>query len=109
MLPSPSEPNELLAMLGAVALSVKPPPVKTAGEYFGLCAPPGTATPSARSDRVPPPANPQGCDSAVFATFAQATLATLATTRRPGYQPIPRNRYAVDRLIECAGNAVVAL
>ena len=109
MLPNPTEPNEFLAMLGAVALGMKPAPVQTAGEFFGLSAPPCPATPAARPDRVQPPANPQGCDSATFADFAMATLATLATLHRPDYQPTPRNRYAVDRLIECASKRMVAL
>jgi len=86
MRPSPTEPNELLAMMGAVALSVKPPPIQTVGEFFGLSAPPWPATSSDRSDRVPPPASPQVGDSATFTGFAMATLATLATIRRPGYQ-----------------------
>lgn len=119
MLPSPVEPNELLAMMGAVALSVKPAPVQTAGEFFGLSAPPWPAgqsggnvaawTNPTRAGTGQDELHSASGDSATFTGFALATLATLATTRRPGYQPIPRNRYAVDRLIECAGKQMVAL
>lgn len=119
MLPSPTEPNELLAMLGAVALSVKPAPVQTAGEFFGLSAPPWPAghsggngsmrTTPTRAGTDPDALHRAAGDSATFNTFAMATLATLATIHRPGYQPTRRDGYAVDRLIECAGKTMVAL
>jgi hypothetical protein len=106
-------------MMGAVALSVKPPPVKTAAEFFGLSAPPWPAGQS--GGNVAAWTNPAlvgtgsdalhsaSGDGAAFNTFAMATLATLATLHRPGYQPTPRDGYAVDRLIECASKHMVAL
>lgn len=107
MRPNPTEPNELLAMLGAIALSTKPAPVQTLGEFFGLCAPHGTARPANQFDHVPAPPSPQvSGDSAAFANFA---LATLATIRRPGYRTGSSAGYAVDRLIDLAGKAVVTL
>ena len=119
MRPNPTEPNEWLAMLGAVALSAKPAPVQTAGEFFGLSAPPWPAGQS--GGNVAAWTNPAlvgtgsgalhsaSGDGATFNTFAMATLATLATLHRPGYQPTRRDGYAVDRLIECASKMMVTL
>ena len=119
MPPSPTEPSELLAMMGAVALGMKPSPVQTAGEFFGLSAPPWPAgqsggnvaawTNPTRAGTGQDALHSASGDSATFNTFAMATLATLATLHRPGYQPTRRDGYAVDRLIECASKMMVTL